>query len=124
MATFQFELPWPPTGNTATRHTRTGSHYTTAASRAYRAVVRQTVLGLCAGSSMPLIGPLSVSWLFCPPDRKGRDVDNHRKVLADALTEAGLWLDDSNKVITRELFQWTDPEPGGKVFVSIVQGGA
>lgn len=125
MATFSFELPWPPTGNTATRHTRSGSHYTTAKVLSYRALVLRTLASVGLGSltsKKPLLGPLSVSWVLAPPDAtKSRDIDNHRKVLADALTLAGLWTDDSNKVIRKETFEWTDPEAGGKVFISISQ---
>ena len=64
-------------------------------------------------------GPLAVSWLLSPPDRRARDVDNVRKVVADALTRAGFWVDDSNKVLVRETFDWHDPTPGGEVHLIV-----
>jgi len=110
------EVLWPPTGNHATRHTRSG-HYKTREAALYRAQVRADVclLGL---SCLPLVGPLKVSWRLSPPDRRARDVDNVRKELADALTLAGFWKDDSCKVIRHEQFEWTEPVPGGRVQVT------
>lgn len=117
--TFEFALPWPAaTGNHAVKHTRTGGHYKTPKAKAYEATVAQIVAAMGMGSltgQKPLGGPLAVSWLLAPPDRRARDVDNVRKVVADALTRAGFWLDDSNKVLTRESFEWSDSTPGGEV---------
>lgn len=116
---YEFSLPWPEaTGNHAVRHTRTGGHYKTPEARRYEAVVAQIVAGLGVGSLMgekPLGGPLAVSWLLSPPDRRARDLDNLRKVVADALTRAGFWSDDSNKVLVRESFEWSEPTAGGEV---------
>lgn len=112
------ELPWPPTGNHATKHTRSGVHYKTREAGLYRSTVRNEVYGLMA-LGLPLAGPLSVSWLLAPPDRRARDVDNVRKECADALTLAGLWTDDSCKVIRRERFDWTEPVPGGRVMLEV-----
>lgn len=118
-ATFEFALPWPAvTGNHAVKHTRTGGHYKTADARAYEGVVAQIVAAMGMGNLLgkkPLGGPLVVSWLLSPPDRRARDVDNVRKVVADALTRAGFWADDSNKVLVEEHFVWTDSMPGGEI---------
>jgi crossover junction endodeoxyribonuclease RusA len=125
--TYEFSLPWPKaTGNHAVKHTRTGGHYKTNEAKAYEAMVAQIVAGMGMGSLLgknPLGGPLSVSWLLSPPDRRARDIDNLRKVVADALTKAGFWVDDSNKVLTRESFEWSDSTPGGEVslLVEVVQ---
>ena len=120
--TFTFELPWPPTGNHATRHTRSGVHYKTPKTLAYRSVVAQIVASMGMGSLVgkkPLDGPLAVEWVLGPPDRRSRDVDNVRKECADALTLAGLWADDSCKVIRRESFEWTEPVREGRVLVTV-----
>lgn len=118
----EIELQYPPTGNTATRHTKTGIHYKTDKAKAYRFAIAQTLLGLGVGANSgrkPLAGPLAVSWLIAPPDRRSRDVDNFRKECADALTLGGLWVDDSNKVIRRESFEWTEPAPNGRVLLVV-----
>lgn len=119
IGSWEFSLPWPAaTGNHAVKHTRTGGHYKTPAAKAYEGTVAQIVAGMGMGSLLgqkPLDGPLAVSWLLSPPDRRARDIDNLRKVVADALTKAGFWVDDSNKVLTRESFEWADSTPGGEV---------
>lgn len=121
--TFTFELPWPAvTGNHAVKHTRAGGHYKTPPAKAYEALVAQIVASMGMGSLIgrkALGGPLSVSWLLAPPDRRARDVDNVRKVAADALTLAGFWKDDSNKVLVREAFEWTEPTPGGAIGLTV-----
>jgi crossover junction endodeoxyribonuclease RusA len=121
--TYEFELPWPKVlGNHATKHTRAGGHYKVPEAVAYDALVGQIVASMGMGrltSQKPLGGPLSVSWLLAPPDNRARDVDNVRKVVADALTKAGFWKDDSNKVLTRETFEWTPPTPGGAIGLTV-----
>lgn len=118
-ATYEFAIPWPAaTGNHAVKHTRTGGHYKTPAAKAYEATVAQIVAAMGMGNLLgqkPLAGPLIVSWLLSPPDRRARDVDNARKVAADALTRAGFWVDDSNKVLVEEHFVWAEPTPGGEI---------
>lgn len=116
--TLSLELGWPPTGNHATKHTRSGVHYKTREAAMYRSFVRNAVYEQMI-HGLPLTGPLAVSWLLAPPDRRARDVDNVRKECADALTLAGLWADDSCKVIRQENFRWTDPVPGGRVLVTV-----
>lgn len=119
--TLVLELPWPPTGNHATKHTRSGIHYKTAEAKAYRAAITQ-LLGWKGLGIDPLTGPLKVEWLLAPPDRRARDVDNVRKECADALTLGKLWADDSNKVIRDEHFIWTDPVENGKVLLTVTFG--
>jgi crossover junction endodeoxyribonuclease RusA len=117
---YQLEIPWPTvTGNHAVKHTKTGGHYKTAQAKAYEAAVAAIVVGQGLGSSRTLNGPLRAFWLLAPPDRRARDLDNVRKTAADALTKAGFWADDSNKVLTAERFEWSAPEAGGKIFLTI-----
>lgn len=121
--TYEFQLPWPKVlGNHATKHTRSGGHYKVAEAVAYDALIGQIVAGMGMGrltSQKPLAGPLSVSWLLGPPDNRARDVDNVRKVVADALTKSGFWKDDSNKVLVREVFEWTQAMPGGAIGLTV-----
>lgn len=46
----------------------------------------------------PLAGPLAVRVVFFIPSRQRWDLDNHFKLLLDAITESGLWADDSQVV--------------------------
>jgi len=117
--TFELELPYPKvTGNHAVKHTRTGGHYKTAKAVEYEATVNRVVsqTGL---NQHTLNQPLRLTWIIAPPDRRARDIDNVRKVVADALTKSKLWVDDSNKILREESFIWTDPEPEGKIFLTV-----
>lgn len=123
IGTLEFSIPWPTvTGNHAVKHTRTGGHYKTPAAKAYEGVVAQIVAGMGMATLLgkkPLDGPLKVHWMLSPPDRRARDLDNTRKVAADALTRAGFWKDDSNKVLVSEGFDWYDPTPGGEIHLTV-----
>lgn len=120
--TIELALPYPPSGNHSVRHARGGAHYLTPQTRAYRAAVAVEVVraGLAYGGGVAgLPGPLATAWLVQPPDRKARDSDNVLKVVRDALTRAGLWVDDSNRVIRRETFVWGPPVPGGRIELTV-----
>lgn len=114
----EFELPYPKgSGNHSVRHGG-GAHYLTAAAKAYRSLVafeclRQGVHGL------KLAGPLQLEILAAPPDLRARDDDNLLKVVKDAITKAGVWVDDSNKVIRKTVLEWCDREEGGRVLVTL-----
>ncbi len=84
-------LPYPPTGNHAVKHGRNG-HYTTPEVKRYRTTV--AALARSQGAAKPLDGKLQVVAEIRHPDNRRRDMDNCWKTLADALTIAGVWLDD------------------------------
>lgn len=54
-----------------------------------------------------------------PPDRRARDLDNLLKPSLDALTKAGVWLDDSQ--IDRIVIVRGPVVKGGQMLVSIVE---
>lgn len=116
-------LPYPPagtTGNHAVKHAR-GGHYLTDAARAFIHLVKMSVS--CQNGRRMLEGPLEVVWTVSPPDRRARDSDNVMKTVKDCLTRAGVWVDDSNKVIRREVFQWTEPVERGLVTLRVIAYG-
>lgn len=84
-------LPYPPTGNHAVKHGRFG-HYTTPEVKRYRTTI--ATLARSQGAIKPLTGKLQVAAEIQHPDKRRRDLDNCWKTLADALTAAGVWLDD------------------------------
>ena len=115
--TIRLVLPYPPTtGNGSTRKGRYG-FYTVAPIKHFRQAVENYLVenNLVLG----IDGPLKVQWFVSPPNRRGVDADNILKVCQDALSRAGFWVDDSNKVIRRTEFTWLDPVTCGHVNVSI-----
>ena len=85
-------LPWPPSVNTYWRvwqgRPRIGHE-----GRQYRATVERLVLA--SGLQSFGANPVAVAIDAHIPDRRQRDLDNLLKATLDALTHAGLWLDDS-----------------------------
>lgn len=98
----EFELPFPPTLNHAWR--QVGKN-TVLAKPQWE--YRKAVAGALAWSELrdadsplktlkfPLPGRLAVTLRFYEPNRIKRDLDNLPKAILDALTHAGLWLDDA-----------------------------
>lgn len=86
-------LPWPPTVNSYYKVTRQGHRYLDKKVRVFRASVAESVNEQVPG--VTLDESLFVEVYLYPPDRRKRDLDNYMKGLLDALTEAGLWEDDS-----------------------------
>lgn len=115
-------LPWPPSTNHTwgkTRDRRTGKPkvYLTVAARRFRADVAKLVMAARAGRK--ITGPVEVKVTLCPPDLRKRDEDNFAgKALFDAMTKAGVWLDDSQ--IRRKVVEWGAVVKGGCVMVEIL----
>ena len=118
------ELPYPPlSGNNQTGAAANGARYTKKPVLAYRRLValaahEQGMHGL------ELEGPLELLISVAPPNRRRRDSDNFMKPLMDALTRARVWTDDSVQVIPRTEIEWCDPEPGGRVLLTITDKSA
>jgi crossover junction endodeoxyribonuclease RusA len=114
--TLVIDLPYPRvTGNHAVKHTRAGGHYVTAEAQAYYDDVARIVRGRRAPA-----GLLRTDWIIAPPDRRARDFDNLSKIVKDALTRAGFWTDDSNKVIGCGSWTWvTSPIKEGRVNLTV-----
>ena len=86
-------LPWPPTINSYYKMTRQMQRYLDPKVREFRQKVAD-----CTNEQAPgltLDTPLFMEVYLYPPDRRKRDLDNYMKGLLDAITEAGLWTDDS-----------------------------
>jgi len=86
-------LPWPPTVNSYYKITRHGQRYLDKKVRAFRDVVAESVHEQMPG--IILDESLFMEVYLFPPDRRKRDLDNYMKGLLDALTNAGMWDDDS-----------------------------
>ncbi|WP_426111010.1 RusA family crossover junction endodeoxyribonuclease [Massilia sp. PWRC2] len=108
-------LPMPPTINTAYGHTK-GRMYIKHAGRAYRLAVAEIV---AAAGHPKLTGRLALFVAVHPATRAKQDLDNRSKALQDALTHAGVWLDDeqidSLHLVRREVVK------GGMVKIVITE---
>jgi len=115
------DLPYPPSLNSYWRHPSSGPlagrHLISEQGRAYRAKVCETWRHSHIPRAGALTGRLSVEILAFPPDRRRRDLDNIPKAVLDALTHAGVWLDDSQ--IDRLSVVRQPAEMGGRLRVTI-----
>ncbi|ENE3889371.1 RusA family crossover junction endodeoxyribonuclease [Escherichia coli] len=111
----EFVLPYPPTVNTYWRR-RGSTYFVSKAGECYRRdvalIVRQQ--GLKLNLSL-----LAIKIIAEPPAKRRRDLDNILKAPLDALTHAGLLIDDEqfDEInIVRGL-----PVPGGRLGIKITE---
>ncbi|SJF26609.1 endonuclease [Shigella sonnei] len=112
----EFILPYPPTVNTYWRR-RGSTYFVSKVGERYRRdvtlIVRQQRLKL------NLSGRLAIKIIAEPPDKRRRDLDNILKAPLDALTHAGLLIDDEQfdeiNIVRGQLV------PGGRLGVKIYE---
>jgi len=112
----EIELPYPPSGNHIWKHAGS-KHYLTDVARNYYAQVKWQVAA--AGQAIGAECKLSVECSLYPPDNRRRDLDNAWKVIADAITKAGVWQDD--KLVRKLQLEWMDVRKTPSVVVRISQ---
>lgn len=112
-------LPWPPSTNRIWRNVAVSGKPRTLLSQGGR-VYRKAAADAClvaklAGKQIP--DRLALRLVVQAPDRRARDLDNTVKAVQDALTHAGVWLDDSQ--IDRLLVERGPVVKGGMVSVTV-----
>lgn len=108
-------LPLPPTWNHAY-----GQHGTRRYMKAAGQEFKQQVAEIVAEAGhKTLEGRVALFAAIYPKDRRRQDLDNRSKLLCDALTSAGVWLDDS-QIDSLHLVR-REPIRGGMVKVVITE---
>ncbi len=112
-------LPWPPTVNHYWRNV-SGRTLISRKGREYREAVGWAVRAAKA-SPWPESARLCVAIEAQAPDKRRRDLDNLPKSVLDALTDAGVWADDSQ---IDDLRIWRGPVGAGQIVVTIREAHA
>lgn len=117
----RLSLPFPPSVNTYWRAPNkgplAGRHLISAKGRQYQSAACAAVVEQLRRIPKPVETYLAVEITLYPPDARRRDLDNYNKALFDALTHAGVWLDDSQ--VKRMLVEWGPVLKHGKVDIAI-----
>ncbi len=131
---FVLLLPWPPSGNHRngevwSKRLNRSVKYNTKEYQKYKDDVGAVVWAHFAKrgikcQSVYAPGKLDIRVTAFPPNRRRYDLDNTRKTLFDALTEANLWDDDSNLVIPNEKWLWLEIVKGGRIAIMVRSLGA
>lgn len=111
------QLPFPPTIN---------SYYLkgkiiSSKGRVFREAVEQECLEQNA-NDMKLDDRISCATILYPPDRRVRDLDNYLKSLQDAITHAGVWLDDAQIDFGEQFRGQVVPGGACKVRIKLFEG--
>jgi crossover junction endodeoxyribonuclease RusA len=116
MISLHFSLPYPPSVNHYWSTTSRGRMYVSRRGKDYRTASAIALL-MQRVPRDGIAGPLRVSLVANPPDRKRRDLDNVLKALLDAIVAANVIEDDSNihdlRIVRGSVV------PGGSVAVHI-----
>lgn len=113
-------LPWPPSVNTYWRHVGP-KVLISERGRAFRKIVAEMVMAGRFQKTIrrePMLGRLAVRIEASPPDARVRDIDNLLKAPLDALTHAGVWLDDG-QVTELTIIKLSPRRDGGSIRVVI-----
>ena len=114
-------LPFPPSVNGYWRSPNKGASrgrtLVSERGRAFQAEAIAQVMEQLRRRPKLISTDISVVVVFYPPTKARRDLDNFFKALFDAMTQAGVWLDDSQ--IKHIDAKWGPVIKGGKVELQI-----
>ena len=118
----QLCLPYPPLSGNNANKVGQGRIYKTDAAKGFELAVKSVIVN-SRFASIKVDYQIIVTYDVWPPDKRERDSDNVEKPTKDAITKAGLWSTDSNKLIRESRFRWHDRNeeeaPHGLVVLTI-----
>ena len=112
----KFVFPFPPSVNNYWRHVVIGRSVRVLISREGREF-RDKAVAAVGRVDEQMTGKVEVIMRLCPPNRIRRDVDNYSKAVLDALTHAGVWVDDNQ--VKRITVEFGPVVPGGRADVVV-----
>jgi crossover junction endodeoxyribonuclease RusA len=112
-------LPFPPSTNNLFTQGLVRGKVRRFPSRAYKAWRKEAVIRIIAARLPKFLDPVVVKLELTPRDNRPRDADNYAKPCLDALVEARVLQDDSNRYVKAVVPFWRDParQPGVVIFI-------
>ena len=109
-------LPFPPSSNMLFRSAQMGRKKTAK----YKEWIREAGFILMQQRPHKHQGPISISIIVCPPDKRLRDLDNLLKAPLDLLVRHGVIEDDNSQFLKSLTISLGGDEPGLDVTVTAV----
>lgn len=101
-------LPFPPSVNNLFPQAVVKGRVRRFPSKQYRLWRKEAVIRLCAARVKRIEVPVVVSLELTPRDGRARDADNYCKPVLDALVEARILHDDSNRWVKAVVPFWAE----------------
>jgi Holliday junction resolvase RusA-like endonuclease len=118
-----FWLPFPPSTNNLFAHAQVGGRIRRFPTKTYKNWRREAVIRIRSQRLPQCTAPVVVKLELTPRDGRARDADNYAKPVLDALVEAGLLIDDSNRYVRAVIPYWLSPHRNSGVNVTIRLAG-
>src|SRR5262245_17049678 len=101
-----FWLPFPPSTNNLFAHAPVKGRVRRFPTRTYRTWRKEAVVRILTQRLPQFTAPVVVKLALTPRDSRPRDADNYCKPVLDALVEARLLIDDSNRYVRAVVPYW------------------
>lgn len=102
-------LPFPPSVNGLFAHGMVKGKVRRFPTKQYKAWRKEAVIRIRSQRLAQFAEPVVVKIELTPCDGRARDADNYCKPILDALVEARLLADDSNRYVRAVIPYWADP---------------
>lgn len=113
----EFTLPWPPSINDYYGRGKYGQKYLKPRARKYLEhtpwIIKKQI------GSLKFDTRVEIRKIFCPPDKRRRDEDDHLKALNDSMTKSGVIKDDSYRELKYGESDWIEPKKPGHVKITL-----
>lgn len=112
-------LPFPPSANNLFAHAPIKGKIRRFPTTSYKVWRKEAVIRIRSQRLPTFTAPVVIKLELTPRDMRRRDADNYVKPVLDALVEARLLADDSNRWVKAIMPYWENPDANAGVWVSI-----
>ena len=123
MTEIRIRLPFPPSTNGLFAHGLVNGKVRRFPTKQYKSWRRAAEIIIRSHRLRQCREPVVVKLELTPRDARPRDADNYAKPVLDALVEAGLLIDDSNRYVRAVIPYWRSPAKDSGVTVTIRHAG-